>query len=285
MRGVLKIVFALLLLLAAAVVLRTADWQHGWSVERLEPATLLEKLEARFEIFRPPGEGPFPAVIQFHGCGGPDESQRVWARLFRDAGFASVIVDSNGPRALSEFRVCKGLALHGGERAGDVLVALDAVRGFDFVDRSRIALAGWSHGAWSITDLLAMRGAGELPTNLARPPARDLEGVAALLLVYPYCGFGTRSTLWSHKAPIQMVIAGVDRVAEVEDCHNHAATLRAGGHPVRIETLEGVDHAFDELEHSPGSALVYDPVATKRAHRVSLTFLTAVLRGGSVSSP
>lgn len=279
MRRVWKIALALLLVFFVLLVLRTANWQHGWSVERLEPALLLEKLEASLEVFRPEGAGPFPAVIQFHGCGGLKESQRVWARMFRDAKFVSVLVDSNRPRELSAFRVCKGLALHGGERAGDVLVTLAHVRELEFVDPSRIVLAGWSHGAWSITDLLAMRATGELPTNLVRAPPGDLDGVAALLLVYPYCGFGTRSAPWHARTPIQWVFAEVDRVADVEDCLDHVQTLRDAGHPLRIETLDGVDHAFDELEHVPGSSLVYDAVATERAHRVSLDFLAAVVRG------
>jgi dienelactone hydrolase len=263
-------------LLVATVVTAAYGFIHGWYVTRLDPAELNVLLEPGYEIFRPAGAGRFPAVVQFHGCGGVFDNQRVWARVFRDAGFVGVVVDSNGPRGLSSADVCGGRALLGGERAGDVLVALDRVRSLPFVDPQRIILAGWSHGSWSIMDLLAMRPPEELPYNLAEMPDGGLDGIAGLIFVYPYCGFPTRSEPWPNRHRTFFLLAGVDSVAPTAQCMELVGALRAKGHNVRVTSLEGIDHAFDERVHGNGSHLVYDAEATHRAHLESLEFLTEI---------
>jgi dienelactone hydrolase len=260
----------------AALITASYGFIQGWWVERLSPAELGELLVPGLEVYRPEGEGPFPAVVQFHGCGGLFDNQRVWAQQFTDAGWVGVVVDSNGPRGLGAEDVCGGRALLGAERAGDVLVALDHVRGLPFVDSERIVLAGWSHGSWSIMDLLAMDPPGELPHNLAAMPAGGLGGIAGLIFVYPYCGFPTRSKVWRDPHPALFVLAGADSVAPTEECMRLVEALRAEGHAVSVISLEGVDHAFDERVHGSGSQLIYDPVATRRAHRASLDFLAGL---------
>ncbi len=141
------------------VVLALNTWRGvvGWSVTAPTPEALAAKLRPAFTVTRPPGDGP---------CG-YDHAQR-W-RL-----------------------ICSGQLLTGSERAGDVAVALDAVRAMAFVDPDRLALIGASHGGWAVLDLLALHAAGEAPPireawpeSLAR---RGLAGVNAAVLFYPYCG-------------------------------------------------------------------------------------------------
>jgi dienelactone hydrolase len=40
------------------------------------------------ELYMPEGEGPFPVVLQFHGCGGMKNLQARWADTARAAGWA-----------------------------------------------------------------------------------------------------------------------------------------------------------------------------------------------------
>ena len=75
------------------------------------------------ELYMPEGEGPFPVVLQFHGCGGMKNLQARWADTARAAGWAVLVVDSYGHRRIDRFEayatVCTGLQLWGRERAGD----------------------------------------------------------------------------------------------------------------------------------------------------------------------
>ena len=48
------------------------------------------------ELYMPEGEGPFPVVLQFHGCGGMKNLQARWADTARAAGWAVLVVDSDG---------------------------------------------------------------------------------------------------------------------------------------------------------------------------------------------
>src|SRR6266705_4020809 len=44
------------------------------------------------------GEGPFPAVVQLHGCGGLEAQSYRWARWLAEHGYVALVVDSFGPR-------------------------------------------------------------------------------------------------------------------------------------------------------------------------------------------
>src|SRR5262245_20990603 len=49
-------------------------------------------------LVRPAGDGPFPAVMQLHGCAGLEAQSYRWARWFADRGYVSLVVDSFRPR-------------------------------------------------------------------------------------------------------------------------------------------------------------------------------------------
>jgi len=49
---------------------------------------------------RPPGAGPFPAMVLLHSCHGVLPSTREWGRWFRARGYVALIVDSLTPRGL-----------------------------------------------------------------------------------------------------------------------------------------------------------------------------------------
>src|SRR5512147_1101212 len=49
-------------------------------------------------LVRPAGPGPFPAVVQLHGCGGVDAQSLRWARWLARRGYLALVLDSFGPR-------------------------------------------------------------------------------------------------------------------------------------------------------------------------------------------
>lgn len=254
----------------------------GWFIERLTPSELSAKLRPSDTVYRPDGDGPFPAVVLLHGCGGVRASDHAWAELFRDRGYVAIVVDSLAFRGLAEEErwraVCEGRALWGRERAGDLLATLAYLRALPYVDAERIALAGWSHGAWTIMDALALEADGNLPTNLREDPG-GLAGVRGAILFYPYCGLGslTRNG-WKRSIPGLMLLAGRDRVTSHEECLETASVLRERGQPLDVHVYPNVDHAFDYTDLPPDAKLPHDAEATADARQRVTKFLADRLR-------
>lgn len=253
---------------------------RGWTVERLEPEALSAMLSPSYRVVKPDGAGPFPVALLFSGCDGPRDSMGRWAERLKADGWASVVVDSHGPRGLVDYEVwrlvCAGQVLMGSERAGDVLVALDDVRRMDFADPDRIALVGASHGGWAVMDLMAMNPPERLPYNLERlppdGPADPLAGVAGVLLLYPYCGEASLGA-WDRPLPTLFILSRDDFVAPAGECLARAEELKARGVPVETLVLDGVTHGFDQEDRSELSPLRFDAAATERALEAGVAFL------------
>lgn len=224
------------------------------------PKTTLEArarlIEPSVQFFLPTqGEPPYPAVIQFHGCGGMRQAfMEQWAKVANERGYLAVVVDSFAPRGITRERaletVCAGKELIGSERAGDALAAYEIVRQRSDVDPGRIVLAGWSHGGWTVMDLLAMTGAGAAPAGVAGASA-DFRPAGAVL-VYPYCGRGawSRFAKWRPAPPALALIAGADTVVDPRECARLFDKMKSAGGDVAMVVYDGADHVFDD-KHLP----------------------------------
>jgi dienelactone hydrolase len=257
----------------------------GAATEKRTLEAQVALIAPRVEVFAPAaGEGPFPALIQLHGCSGFRALwMGKWAKIANDAGFLFISIDSNGVRGIGRDRaletVCGGKELIGQERAGDVAAAIAIARARPDVDPARIVLAGWSHGAWTVMDYLALEGAGRAPTSLkARPPAASVAGA---ILFYPYCGEGTWSRLhaWKQNPPALMFVAGRDSIVSPQECRDAAAKLAREGVAVDLVDYAGADHAFDDATLLGGPyAYLYDEASAKDAERRVGEFLAALAR-------
>ncbi len=215
--------FLLLGLVIAALAWAGAPPGHvGWGA-----------LEEGVTVQYPEGDGPFPVAVLMHGCGGPRGFLPGYAEAANEAGAAAVILDSFAPRGIGRLRaiftVCTGFRLHGDERAGDIGVLLENLDD-PRLDKNRVNLAGWSHGAWAAA------------AALTHQPMR-LEGIESAFLVYPYCRFPAR---WPGKrAPagveVLAVVPDLDHVGDSKACRE--ALKDSGAEIVRIPDAT---HAFDE---------------------------------------
>src|SRR5690606_4354692 len=128
------------------------------------------------------------------------------------------------------------------------------------VDASRIVMAGWSHGGWSIMDLMTMRldrpdAAGLIDAPDAAPA---LDGVRGVALYYPYVGPGalSRTRAWVRDPPGLAVIAPDDHLTSVDNARSLHRRIERGGAPVEVWVADGT-HAFDEpsgmgmMRHDP----------------------------------
>jgi dienelactone hydrolase len=198
------------------------------------------------QVLLPEGDGPFPMVVQMHGCGGVQPMQRRYAEAALEAGVAVVILDSLKPRGIgrreAQLTVCSGLRLRGAERAEDLRVALDWIRAQPWVDPDRIAAAGWSHGAWAVMEALASEDGH--------------AGVAALklaVLIYPYAGplACTASRGWGRNRPqVLACIGGRDAVVGRLAPRRAIARLEEDGLEVELIELGEATHCFDDEQAS-----------------------------------
>jgi dienelactone hydrolase len=157
--------------------------------------------------------------------------------------------------------VCSGLHLWGGTRAPDVAASLAYLRTLPFVDAERIAVMGWSHGAWTALDFLATAS-----------PA-DLAGLRAVVAFYPYCGLASRAR-WNGlpaDVPLLMLLAGRDSIVSPGACLGLAEAQARRGQPVTTQLYAEAGHAFDWRE-SP---------ATRDARARVREFLSVFVAGSS----
>jgi len=245
-------------------------------------------LQPGYQIDKPAGEGPFPVALLFHGCvglvGGKGEKEimRDYADIAVRNGYMAIIVDSFRPREISfdmaRSRVCTGLHLRGPTRAGDVVAALDFARELPNASDEGFVLAGWSHGGWTVMEVMTMDMVDDWPAGLAKPDPDVMQPVDGVYLTYPYCGFGarTRARDYVWRVPTEVVIAGNDSIARPGPCARAFARMVESGVPLTTEVFEGTTHAFDENDQAEDSTSVFDPEATARAHRRFAAFLQKV---------
>jgi len=257
----------------------------AWRTEKTTLTEHLAFLEDHITVLTPErGEGPFPTVIQFHGCAGlRQQFNETWARRANDAGYAAVLVDSNRAREISYEEsletVCKGKALLGQERAGDVLAAISYIENDPRLDAGRLILAGWSHGAWTVMDFLTMDMTRARPANLAddvlaRP---DVDGA---ILFYPHCGPGALSRLrrWTEETPVLAFVAGRDSIVEAQPCIDFFTRQKNEGSPTDLVIYPDADHIFDDATLVSEHPQFYDEPSARDAAERYGAFLRKLMK-------
>ena len=238
----------------------------------------LDTMEARWARLRPhvrvhgPKHGKRPTVLMFHGCGGVRPQLHGYAEAAAALGWRSVVVDSYAPRGWSRAYalafVCTGLVFRGEERTGDLLAAVwGAVEDLD-ADPDHIVLAGWSHGSWSIMDLMTMPLDSPGEAGLADPSSAPLEGVKGLVLAYPYGGVGalTRTRRWVRTPPALAMLAERDHVTSVRDAERLYEAVQASGADIDIWRVDAT-HAFDEPGDPIWPVSYHSPLAAEALDR------------------
>lgn len=216
------------------------------------PANLFEgTFELTGRLKRPAGDGPFPAVVLLHGCGGiQTKRDHRWAERLTDWGYVTLQVDSFGPRGLSNVCTYAGndqtTILQ--QRVTDAYDAARYLAGLPFVDDRKIAVMGWSHGGH--TTLLALYQDRKMPFHAA-------------VAFYPAC----RKSLSGMKVPLLILIGEADDWTPAAQC----VIMMPKEHPsseIILKIYPGAYHGFDTVDANHnvrGSRgmhhLQYDPEA------------------------
>jgi dienelactone hydrolase len=187
------------------------------------------------QLLRPPGRGPFPAVVALHGCGGLLNREGAlarreadWADRLLGAGYAVLFPDSFTARGMRQICTEHDRNIFPRERADDVAAAVAWLAQQPTIDSRRLALMGWSHGAMSTLWAVRagfMEGAPQIKTAIA---------------FYPGCREIARLGDWRPRIPLTILMGGADDWTQPGPCRDLAQ--RTG---FTFVEYPGAYHGFD----------------------------------------
>jgi dienelactone hydrolase len=224
-------------------------------------------------LFKPDGEGRFPAVILMHGCDGlgwGTAAKASWVLLksyaerYRAQGYAALVLDSFAPRRVG-YACGEPTRVTPVQRAWDAFSAARQLVALGIADPDRLVLQGDSHGGWSTLMALA-RGRWSLP-----------EHFAAGIAWYPYCG-GFQN---GFGAPLLILIGEADDWTPAALCRSLADRLKRANSPPepQLALFPGATHAYDfplgPRTNRLGHRMAYGADATAASWRLIESFLAA----------
>jgi len=201
-------------------------------------------------LYKPEGQGPFPALVLQHQCGGlgsprwSNQSMLQWARDSVARGWVVLMLDSFGQRQVDT--VCMGPKAGVNYFRGtlDTLQGARHLAGLPYVDKERIALAGYSWGAMNAV-MASSKAYGDA---LADGGPRFGAAVA----FYPGC-FNFRPP---NAPPFEIARSDIDRPLLVlmgerdtetpaAECLPRLEAAKAAGAPVQWHVYPGTTHCWD----------------------------------------
>ena len=210
------------------------------------------------QVFKPAGDGPFPALVLLHDCYGLHVTHKKWAERLVEWGYVALLVDSLGPRGIDD---CL-LGLSAWDVGNDAYGALNYLESLDFVDANRVGLIGWSRGGSGT--LSAVSSDLQEFFNIKRK-------FKVAIAYYPVC------PSWDFYTPV-LVFFGDNDVLQSYflSCKELVKKKTPGGKSFEMKIYPGASHAFDYGLNVPdwlGKPITYDPVAEKDAIETVKRFL------------
>jgi dienelactone hydrolase len=216
-------------------------------------------------IYRPQGQGPFPAVVLVHTCGGLELHITSRARDLLDAGFVVLVQDSQGPRGIrscDEFRAWQVPVV-----SKDAYSALRHLSQMKEVDAERIYLVGFSLGSF----VAAAVGSPETAKSLGAD-----KRFRASVGWYGSCAQNTPRSRWQLLAPdtdrpVLLLLAGKDTETPINECFPLLEQMKADGKPASWHVYADATHAWDKS--NPQRGYVHSVATTSDAVQKTIEFL------------
>ncbi len=194
-------------------------------------------------IWKPKGQGPFPALIIVHSCAGLRQQISYWRKEAVRRGYVVFVIDSFSPRGSSTCNPLPPVPQARGVK--DVFGAAEHLKTFPFVNKSQIAMLGLSWGA-----MVGLRSAS--PGFLAQVGLPE-SPLGAVVSLYPACyipPFGTITTgteiLHPDLAtPTLVLMGGQDNELPPQECIGRLEALKARGAPVEWHVFPNATHCWD----------------------------------------
>lgn len=215
-----------------------------------EPIDISTVQEPRLALYKPKGDGPFPALVLMHQCGGlgrPDGpwknmSMLEWAREGVARGYVVLQMDSLNPRNVGS--VCQGPKNDVFPSRGirDALLAASHVRKLPFVDPKRVAYAGFSWGG-GVGLGISTRRSAEL---LGVPERYDaVASVYPPCVYYPKNGAPYTAIMPGIDKPLLVLLGGKDDETPPGDCTRLLTPLKDAGEKVEWHLYPDATHCWD----------------------------------------
>ena len=215
-------------------------------------------------IARPPGEGPFPAVLLLHGCEGFNGLDAVAADRLALRGYVGVAIDSLGasrPRGACTDRTGST------DEAAAARATLAWLRTQPYVASDRLAVIGFSMGGNAVFDIV----------DPATPNGAAPAGLRAAVAFYPWCdGHDGKVTV-----PLEIFDGDADRVTPSAPCAAIAQAGKAAGKPIDITVYPGATHGFQipgPDRSFYGQPIHFDPTAAADSAQKVEQFLATQLK-------
>jgi dienelactone hydrolase len=199
------------------------------------------------KLFKPHGDGPFPALVLMHGCNGVSQSYVSWAEKINSWGYVTLVLDSFAPRGHGN--ICENLAavtFH--TRVQDAYDAKAYLSQDPFVNRQRIGVMGWSHGGGAtlasvsqsyLLNMLIVQGGGSKLSSLSN--YLDKTGpFQAATAFYPWCAGILNDTV----SPLLILAGEKDTWTPAGFCEN-AMPLEKPKNEIILKVYPNATHAFD----------------------------------------
>ena len=223
---------------------RTEDGEHSFLT--FTPSTIsqiylddwrIRPRKISGELNLPPGDGPFPAVILYHGHYHPDDLKSWFNELvprLLEANIATFVIDSFTGRKITNTAYFEA-RLSRAARVTDVFMALNMLAKLDEIDEERIGITGYSVGG---TTAMLAADLRLNETSLARG-----RSFAAILPVYPSCQVRFRN----HKlisTRLFLLLAENDDYSPSEFCEEYAQEVSAEGYDIKIKKYDNTQHGW-----------------------------------------
>jgi dienelactone hydrolase len=244
------------------------DLQQRLARERGEPLNRAPDEMIKGYLLRPDGDGPFPAVVHLHGCGGLLDNRRIAdSKQFTNWGYVTLIVDSFTTRGIKE--ACGARPIP--SRQADAMGALIYLSTLPFVDPTRIAVVGYSQGGSAALNIASVQPAAlfEMPAGLR---------YKAAVAYYPSCSAADDELA----IPTLVFIGELDDWSLAAECRRMMNRQDGKGALVKLVVFPEAFHSFDSSSAGYGVRyfghwLRYNADATDRAAAQMRRFLKVEL--------
>jgi dienelactone hydrolase len=198
-------------------------------------------------VFRPDGNGPFPAIVGMHDCGGLmnpagviASKYREWAQLLVKDGFIVLFPESYGSRGMGNQCATRNRPVRPDrERVADANASRRWLESQPDVRPDHISLMGWSNGGSSV-----------LWTVRPQRKSDDKRDFRSAVALYPGCR-RLETTAWSTRVPTLILIGGADDAASAQDCEHMVAGAKGRSARISIVVYPGAFHDFDHPNRPP----------------------------------
>lgn len=199
-----------------------------------KPVTISGRLKMPIGV-----SGKVPAVIILHGAGGVNDYYFEVADSLNEMGIAAFVVDSLHSRGIGSAQDLLRALFHSyAIRISDAYAALELLSTHPKIDKRRIAVSGYSHGAKVALFVASQKIRSSFIID-------DLR-FAASIAYYPNC-FTQFKDIDFTDAPVLMLLAEKDNICPIESCLEYAQRMKESGADIKAVVYKGAHHMFPVL--------------------------------------